>query len=261
MKMRLSRGRWLAESDDSEAPPVVLINEFAARTYWPDEDPLLARVRIAGAWRRVVGVVADTRHFGLDRSDRPAMYFPYAQLALRSMYLVVRTESPPGDFAVPLQRAIAEIDPGMALSDVRPLGDIVSATVATPRVTTGLFAVFALAALALAAIGLYGVLSYTVGLKVREIGIRMALGADRGAVVKMVLRESGALLLVGVVVGALLSLAAARAAGALLFGLSPADPVVLAKAVVALVAVAAFASYVPAERAARIDPMRALRED
>jgi putative ABC transport system permease protein len=261
MKMRLSRGRWLGKTDDVEAPPVVLINEFAARSYWPNEDPLLARVRIGGSWRQVVGVVADTRHFGLDRSDRPAMYFPYAQLPLRWMNVVVRTESDPESFVEPLRRAVAEIDPQMALANVRPLEDIVSATVATPRATTGLFAVFALAALALAAIGLYGVLSYSVGLKVREIGIRMALGAGRGDVLRSTVGQGARLLLLGALIGLAVAFLLSRLLASMLFGVSPTDPALFLAAFGVLAFVAVLACYLPARRAARVDPIVVLRHE
>jgi putative ABC transport system permease protein len=259
MKMRLSRGRWILESDDTEAPPVVLINETAAREYWPNDDPLLSRVRMGGDWRQVVGVVADTRHFGLDRSDRPAMYFPYAQAPLRSMSLVVRTASDPESLTVPLSRTIAEIDPEMALADVRPLEEVVSATIATPRVTTSLFAVFALAALALAAIGLYGVLSYSVGLRVREIGIRMALGARRSDVLRRIVGQGVLLIGIGTALGLGVAFLLSRLLASLLFGTSPTDPELFLVALLALVAVAVLACYLPARRAARVDPIVVLR--
>jgi putative ABC transport system permease protein len=259
MKMRLSRGRWILESDDAEAPPVVLVNETAAREYWPNDDPLLSRVRIGGKWRQVVGVAADTRHFGLDRSDRPAMYFPYAQSPLRSLNLVVRTASDPGSFAVPLRRAVAEVDPEMALADVRPLEEVVSATIAAPRVTTSLFAVFALAALALAAIGLYGVLSYSVGLRVREIGIRMALGAGRGEVLRRTVGQGVLLIGIGTALGLGVAFVLSRLLASLLFGTSPTDPELFLVALLVLVAVGVLACYLPARRAARVDPIVVLR--
>jgi putative ABC transport system permease protein len=259
MRMRLSRGRLLRESDDAEAPPVVLVNEVAVRSYWPNDDPLLSRVRIGGAWRQVVGVVADTRHFGLDRSDRPAMYFPYSQLPLRSMNLVVRAASDPESLAVPLRRAVSELDPQMALADVRPLEEVISGTVETPRVTSVLFAVFALSALALAAIGLYGVLSYSVGSRVREIGIRMALGARSGDVLRQTVGQGVLLLGLGAAVGLGVAFVLSRLLASMLFGVSPTDPWLFLAAFAVLAAVAILACYLPARRAARVDPIVVLR--
>ncbi len=259
MRMRLSRGRFLRESDDAEAPPVVLVNELAARSYWPNDDPLLSRVRIGGAWRQVVGVVEDTRHFGLDRSDRPAMYFPYAQLPLRSMNLVVRAASDPESLAAPLRGAVAEIDPRMAISDLRPLEEVISGTVATPRVTSVLFAVFALSALALAAIGLYGVLSYSVGSRIREIGIRMALGAKRGDVLRQTVSEGVLLLGLGTAIGLGVAFVLSRLLASILFGVSPTDPWLFLTAFALLAMVTVLACYLPARRAARVDPIVVLR--
>jgi putative ABC transport system permease protein len=259
MRMRLSRGRFLRESDDAEAAPVVLVNELASRSYWPNEDPLLSRVRIGGAWRQVVGVVEDTRHFGLDRSDRPAMYFPYAQLPQRSMNLVVRAGSDPESLAIPLRRAVSEIDPQMALADLRPLEEVISGTVATPRVTSALFAVFALSALALAAIGLYGILSYNVGSRVREIGIRMALGANRADVLRQTVGQGVLLLGLGTAIGLGVALAISRVLSSVLFGVSPTDPWLFLAAFAVLAAVTLLACYLPARRAARVDPLVVLR--
>lgn len=216
-------------------------------------------MRIGGAWRQVVGVVEDTRHFGLDASDRPAMYFPYAQLPLRSMNLVVRTASDPESFAEPLRRVVSQIDPQMALADLRPLEEVISGTVETPRVTSALFAVFALSALALAAIGLYGVLSYSVGSRVREIGIRMALGAGRGDVLRQTVGQGVVLLGLGTAVGLGVAFVLSRLLASMLFGVSPTDPWLFLGAFAVLAGVTIFACYLPARRAARVDPIVVLR--
>ena len=261
MRMRLSRGRFFRESDDAEGTPVVLVNEVAVRSYWPNDDPLLSRVRIGGAWRQVVGVVADTRQFGLDRSDRPAMYFPYSQLPQRSMNLVVRTASDPDSLALPLRRVVSTIDPQMALANVRPLEEVISATVETPRVTSVLFAGFALSALALAAIGLYGVLSYSVGSRVREIGIRMALGARAGDVLRQTVGQGVLLLGLGAAMGLGVAFVLSRLLASMLFGVSPTDPGLFLGAFAVLGAVAILACYLPARRAARVDPIVVLRSE
>jgi putative ABC transport system permease protein len=187
------------------------------------------------------------------------MYFPYAQLPLRSMNLVLRTASDPESFAEPLRRVVSEIDPQMALGNVRPLEDVISGTVETPRATSVLFAVFALSALALAALGLYGVLSYSVGSRVREIGIRMALGAGRVDVLRSTVGQGLSLLGLGIAVGLGIAFLLTRLLGSMLFGVSPTDPWLFLAAFAVLAAVAILACYLPARRAARVDPLVVLR--
>ena len=147
MRMRHARGRLFRTGDDADAPPVVLINEAAAARYWPNEDPLLSTVRFGGASRRVVGVVLDTKHFGLDQAARPAMYFPYAQLPMRFMNLLVRASGSPEDLAPAVRSAVWDIDPGLAVANVTTMDAVVAETVAEPRVVTTLLVVFALSAL------------------------------------------------------------------------------------------------------------------
>jgi putative ABC transport system permease protein len=261
MKMKLVRGRFFRESDDAEAPPVVLINETAVARYWRNQDPLASRVQIGREWRQVVGVVADTKHFGLDREDRPAMYLPYDQIPLRSANLVLRASpgTPPESLAAPMRDAIREIDPELALADVAPLEDIIARTVAAPKVTTTLFAVFAAVALGLAAIGLYGVMSYTVGQTTHEIGIRMALGARAQDVLRATVGRGMRLIALGAGIGLTASLLLSRLLSSLLFGVTTTDPMAFVAAVVVLALVAFVSCFLPARRAARVDPIVALR--
>jgi putative ABC transport system permease protein len=259
MKMRLVRGRWFSDADDAAAPPVVLVNETAVQRYWPHQDPLLSRVRMGGAFRQVVGVVADTKHFGLDQAARPAMYFPYAQLPLRVISVVVRTEGEPSSIAGSLRAAVREIDPGLAVSNLAPMQEVIARTVAAPRVTTTLLAVFALSALLLSAIGLYGVMSYAVGRKTHEIGIRMALGARQEDVLRWSVGLGMKLLAVGAGLGITAALVLSRFMKSLLFGVAATDLAAFAVAVFVLASAALLASYLPARRAARVDPVVALR--
>jgi putative ABC transport system permease protein len=259
LRMKLVRGRFFEEREDAAAPPVVLINETAAERYWPNADPLLSRVRIGGAWRSVVGIVADTRHFGLDREDRPAMYFPYRQLPLRSLGLLVRSRIEPESLASGVKGVLLEIDPEMALSDVSTLEDALSADVASPRMTMALVSVFALLAASLAAIGLYGVLSYHVGQKSHEIGIRMALGAGASEVLRSTVGRGMMLLASGTALGLAAAVSFSRFLSSLLFGVEATDPTAFLAATVVLAVVAFLASYLPARRAARVDPVEALR--
>jgi putative ABC transport system permease protein len=189
------------------------------------------------------------------------MYFPYPQLPLRFTNLVVRTEGEPTALTPSVRRAVAEIDPTLALANVASMREVLSDTVAAPRVITTLLAVFALSALALAAIGLYGVMSYTVGQRRQEIGIRMALGAKAGDVVRWVVGHGMLLLVIGAALGLAFSLALSSFLESLLFGISATDPTTFLVGAVVLAAVALVACYVPARRAASVDPVVALRHE
>lgn len=240
---------------------MVLVNETAVARYWRNEDPLASRVQIGRAWRQVVGVVGDTRHFGLDREDRPAMYLPYDQIPLREANLVLRASFPtsPESLAAPVRDAIREIDPELALANVAPLEQVISRTVAAPRVTTTLFAVFAGVALGLAAVGLYGVMSYTVGQTTHEIGIRMALGAKAQDVLRATIGRGMRLIALGAGIGLVASLLLSRFLSSLLFGVTATDPTAFVAAVLVVGLVAFVACFLPARRAARVDPLVALR--
>jgi predicted permease len=261
-------GRDLGERDTASSVHVAIVNESFARTYLGGQDPLRQSFQIQeppGAPRpqyQVVGVVKDTKYFDLREPFKPIAYLAAAQETQPDAFLqaVIRTAQGPSALAPAVTRSVASVHPLIALR-FETMSSQVRRTLQSEALMAALTGSFGVLAGVIAAIGLYGVMSYLVARRRNEIGIRMALGADRAAVVRMVLRESGALLVAGVVAGALLSLAAARTASALLFGLGPGDPVTMIKAVAALAMVAALASYVPAQRAARIDPMRALRED
>ena len=259
MKMRLVRGRWFHEGEDMEAPPVVLVNETAALRYWPNDDPLHSRVRVGREWRRVVGIVADTKHFGLDQDVRPAMYFPFEQLPLRFMSLVVRAEGDPALLVSSVRSAVWDVDRTLAVAGVATMAQIISGTVASPRAVTTLLAVFALSALLLVSIGLYGVMSYTVGQRTREIGIRMALGAKAGDIVIWTVGRGMLLLAVGGGIGIAAALVATRYMASLLFSVPATDATAFVVSLVVLALSALAACYVPARRASRTDPIVALR--
>ncbi len=261
MKMRHARGRLFRDGDDAEAPQVVLINEAAAARYWPNEDPLLSTVRFGGASRRVVGVVFDTKHFGLDQAARPAMYLPYAQLPMRFMNLLVRTSGSPEDLAPTIRSAVRDIDPGLAVANVTTMDAVLADTVAEPRVVTTLLVVFALSALALAAIGLYGVMSYTVRQRTHEIWIRMALGANASDVLGWSVSRGMLLMAVGAVLGLASAFGLTRFMESLLFWVARTDALTFTVGPAVLAVVALLASYLPARRAARVDPVLALRHE
>ena len=259
MKMRLARGRGFLATDDGEAAPVVVVNETAAARYWRNEDPLLASVRIGGEVRRVVGVVADTKHFGLDASDRPAMYFPYAQLPLRFMNLLVRASDAPESLVGPVRNVVFEIDPELAVANVTTLGDVIAKTVAPPRIVATVLGFFAAVAALLAAIGLYGVMSESVRQRTHEIGIRMALGASSNNVLGWAVGKGMLLLAIGATVGLVGAFFVTRFMESLLFGVERTDLLSFLAGPIVLTLTALAACYLPARRAAHVDPVIALR--
>ncbi len=265
----LKRGRLFSAADVWSAPQVVMLSESAVRKYFPTEDPLGRNITIGWTYderrRRaggtVVGVVGDVKDAGLDAEARPEIYLPYAQMGLDSMTVVVRGALPAASFSRAVEDVVHDLDANLAVANVKTLDQIVSASVADRRFYMLLIGVFAAAALILAAVGIFGVMSYSVTQQTREIGIRMALGAGRGDVVRMVLHHAGLLIFAGVVIGVGLALAAGRALSSMLFDLSPRDPATLVVVSTVLGSIAFLASYLPARRATRIDPVQALRAD
>jgi putative ABC transport system permease protein len=265
----LKRGRLFTPSDVMNAPQVVLLSESAVRKYFPTEDPLGRNIKIGWTFdegrRRaggtVVGVVGDVKDAGLDAAARPEIYLPYAQMGLEDMTVVVRGDLPASSLSRSVEDAVRDLDANLPVANMKTLDQIVSASVADRRFYMLLIGLFAAVALVLAAVGIFGVMSYAVTQQTREIGIRMALGADRRDVVRMVLRHAGLLILSGLVVGVGLALAAGRALSSMLFDLSPGDPATLAAVAALLATIALVASYLPARRATRIDPVIALRAE
>ncbi len=260
VRVPLLEGRRFTDSDTTTAPPVVIVSRAAARTFWGTEDPIGKIVRKAVDTRDylVVGVVGDVRNLSLD-SELPTLYLPSGFRTWPSMDVVVR---PTGDVAsvmAAVRAKVRALDPNLALSNVRPMTEWVSASAAQPRLNAVLLAVFAIVALAVAAIGTYGVLAYSVSQRSREIGLRMALGADRRTVLRLIVREGLTSAVPGIGAGALAAVALSRLVGSLVFGVSPRDPLTYIAVVAVLGAVAVTACVVPARRAAQVDPMIALR--
>jgi putative ABC transport system permease protein len=260
------QGRTLTQEDTATSVPVALVSETMARRLWPGDDALGKRFRLGGGlpgqerpWRTVVGVVADVRRKGLDIESEPAFYVPYAQFPLPFMTLTVRTTGDPAASVSAVRREIAALDPDQAVFGVATMESLVNDSMGVRRFATFLLGLFAAVALALAAIGIYGVISYGVSQRTHEIGVRMALGAQSGDVVRLVVGQGLGLSVAGVVVGLGLAYAMTRLLSGLLFGVSATDPTTFAATAGLLVAVAIVASAVPAWRAARVDPTRALR--
>ncbi|HWS54894.1 MAG TPA: ABC transporter permease [Pyrinomonadaceae bacterium] len=265
MGMRLTQGRGFGEQDKPDAPPVVIVSEAMARRFWPNQDPLGKRIKSGSLsaptpWVEVVGVVNDVRQFELNAEPRPQMYVPYEQpVFFRPSNLVVRTEVEPGSLAATVRQTVWEVDKDQPVSNISTMEEVLSDSIARQRFSMLLLAVFAGVALLLAAVGIYGVMSYTVAQRTHEIGIRMALGAQKRDVLKLAVGQGLKLVLVGVVIGLVASLALTRVMSSLLFGVSATDPATLVVISLVLIGVALLASYIPARRAAKVDPMIALR--
>ena len=269
MGIRLMRGRGFAGTDDWNSPQVVLINEAAVRKFFPSEDPIGRRITLG--WGRgpnvppnggeVVGIVGNVKHFGLDQVEEPEIYIPHGQQPVGGMTFVVRTAVPPVTIAEAVRREVRALDPSLPVVSVQPLADVVARSISQPRFYMLLLAIFASVALALASIGIFGVVSYAVAQRTREMGIRIALGASRERVLRMVLGNAMRLAIIGVVVGLAATFALSRALATLLFDLSPTDPLTFAVVGMGLTAVALLASWLPAARATRVDPVVALRAE
>jgi putative ABC transport system permease protein len=261
MGIPLLRGDPLPDQLTGGAPVPMLISETAARRSWPGEDPI-GQVLDAG-WTSVVvtGVVGDVRQLGLAEEARPAVYLPQLVAPRLLATLAVRTAGDPAALAAPIRQAIHELDPNQPLRSVATLSGVLSESIARDRFFTLLFGIFGGLALVLAAVGIYGVLAYSVGQRTREIGVRMALGARTTDVLRMVV--GGGMLLVGagVVLGTAAALLLTRVLQSQLYGISATDPLTFAAALAFLGAVALLASYLPARRATRVDPMVALRAE
>jgi putative ABC transport system permease protein len=260
----LQEGRRFAETDREDAPAVVIINEAAARNYWPNGNAIGQRLQIDGPpWRTVVGVVGDVRHEGLDAEWKPELYLPYAQLPYpnRVMTLVVRTIGEPMNLTAAVRKAVSSTDSGLPLYRIETLEHIVDASLGQPRLRAILLAAFAIVALTLASIGLYGVMSCLVSQRTREFGIRAAVGATSQDLMGLVLERSLALVLVGLALGLLSAAGLQHFVRSLLFGVAPYDVLTFSAVPVLLVTVALVASYLPARKAAAIDPIDALRSE
>ncbi len=262
--IRLLRGRLLDESDGADSPKVALVSESLARKYWGERDPIGGRIKLwgldsDGPWWTVVGVVGDVRHFGLEAETKPILYLPNTQRTVRRMAIVVRAEADPAAMANVVSRQVFALDPEQPVSHMKTMERLISTSAAGPRFRTLLIGLFAGLAILLAAVGLYGVISYTIGQRTREIGIRMALGASPGNVLSLVVRQGMTLALGGLALGLCASWALTRLIKDFLFNVSATDPATFAAIAAMLACVALLACYLPARRAMKVDPMVALR--
>jgi putative ABC transport system permease protein len=266
MGIPLLAGRLFDQHDVMSAPRVTLISKAMARTYFPNQDPIGKQLVFAfhgdkAIPREIVGIVDDVRDMSLGREPGPMMYVPNAQSPLWGVVLVVKSNLSESDVASVIRAEVVKIDKDLPVSDVAAMPDIMEASVAQQRFRTFLLGLFAAIALLLAATGIFGVISYSVSRRTHEIGIRVALGASRGAILRMILRETLTLTIVGLAIGVPCALAASHLIGHLLFGVSANDPLTLAAVAFMLAAVAILAGYAPARRAMRVDPLVALRHE
>jgi len=264
MGISLVRGRYFNDSDSGDAPPVAIIDESLAQTYWPNQDPIGKRLHQGGSqpnphWATVVGVVRHVRNRTLEARSRVEVYWPEYQNPSSAMTLAIHTAGSPMDLAPTVQRIVSSIDPNLPIYRVRTMTEVMGESVARRRLALILLAVFAGLALLLASIGIYGVASYSVVQRCLEIGVRMALGAGRSQVLRMVLVEGMTTIAIGLVLGLLLAMVLTRSIRGLLFAVQPADPLALAGAALLLLVAALLAILIPALRATRVNPVVALR--
>ncbi len=269
MQIPLVRGRLLTDADTSDALRVAVVDRDFANRFWPNEDPIGKRIAVQAIaksnppipqWCTVVGVVGHVKHYGPDVEGREQAYFPLAQLSFaRTMYLAVRTTLEPASVTSAIRQQVLAVDRNMPIYEVSTMDQLLSNSVVQPRLNLTLLVAFAAIALVLAAVGIYGVMAYTVTQRTHEIGIRMALGAQGEDVLKQVLGEGARLAALGLGLGLVGSLVAMRLITTMLFGVKPTDPLTFAAVAVVLASVALAACYIPARRATRVDPLTALR--
>jgi len=264
MGITLVKGRDFNERDTAESAKVTIVDERLAREYWPNSDPIGQRIRFGPPednepWHTIVGVVSEVRHERLDASTRESVYLPFAQMPIGRSSLAIRTSGRPESLISVVRSQVRDLDPDLPISHAMPMKDVVAISVWQPRLYTALFGVFAAVALILATVGIYGVMSYAVTQRTREIGLRMALGAERKDVLKLVVGQGVVLAGFGVGAGLVTAVGLTRLMSSLLFGVTATDPITFGAVSVLLTGVALGACFVPARRAAKVDPMVALR--
>jgi putative ABC transport system permease protein len=259
----LIRGRFFTEADNADAPLVIIVNQTFAKKFWPNEDAVGKRIVMGGMspdpkWITIVGIVGDIRHAALDVEPKPEMYVPFAQDPYKSMIFAVRGAQDPRNLASAIRSQIQSIDPGLPLANIRTFDAVIAESVAPRRLSVVLLGVFAAVAVLLATVGIYGVMSFLVVQRTHEIGVRMALGAQRADVMRLVIGRALKLIAIGTAIGLLMALFSTRALQALLYRVSAVDLPTFFFVAFVLGLVALAASYLPAQRATRSDPMVAL---
>ncbi len=259
------RGRSFTEQDQGNTPGVVIVNEALANRYWPNEDAIGKRLgsfeEVPGKqkWLEIVGVVGNVRHKAIEMEVMEEVYFPYKQSPGNFMNLVVRTTSDPASMVPAIRSQVLSVDKDQPVSDIMTMDQRVAKSVAAKRFVMFLLGAFSILALGLASVGIYGVMAYLVTQRTQEIGVRMALGAQKRDVLKLVVRKGMALAIIGAAIGLVASLALTRLMRSLLFEVTPTDWLTFVTASTVLLIAALLASYIPAHRATKVDPLTALR--
>jgi putative ABC transport system permease protein len=266
MRIPLKSGRTFKDSDTADSLPVMVINQAAARKFFPNEDALGKHIKQAwpespGPWREIVGVVGDVRQNGLDADQLAEIYLPHTQETWNSMTIVIRTFVPPASMLPAARAAIQEIDKELPISAVHTMDEYLAQSLGQRNFTMMLLGIFAGMALLLAGVGIYGVIAYSLSQRIQEIGIRMALGARRADVVRLMVGEGMATAAVGILLGLAAAFLLTRLTASLLYGVGAYDPLSFGLVCVVIVTVAMVASFVPAYRATRVDPLAALRQE
>ncbi len=261
MRIPFVHGRDFDERDQEGARGVVIINETMARRYWPGGDALGRRLKLTKDWLEIVGIAKDVKNRSLSEAPQPFLYLPLLQDYRSNMILVARTAIEPEKMSQSIRAEVAALDPEIPIFDFKTLEDHVGISLYLQRMAATLLSIFGLLALSLAAVGLYGVMAYTVSQRTRELGIRISVGAKQGDVLKLILGQGLTLAVIGMIGGLITALAVTRLSAHLLYGISAADPVTFTGIAALLFGVALAASYFPARRATRVDPMIALRMD
>jgi predicted permease len=268
MQIPLLQGRDFSERDEMNSQPVMIVNQAFAQKFFPEEQILGKRLKPGAAngtpggppWREIVGVVGNMKLYATDREMDPQMYLPAGQLKTWCcLYTVVRTSLDPTSLGASVQHIVSEMDKDIPVTQVRTMKELMALQLSQPRFAMVLVSTFAALALVLTLVGLYGVMTRAVGRRTREIGVRMALGAQRASVLKMILRDAAIMLLCGITIGMVSAMASASILKNMLYGIGPRDPIVMAMVCAGIAFVGLLAAYVPARRAAGVDPMVALR--
>ena len=261
MGIPILSGRSFMDYDDSEGAPVIIVNQQFANRFWPDENPIGKIVQTAGESREVVGVVPTGKYFSLGEEPSDFMYFTQSQLWSFPMTIHLRTAGNPESFAPLIRREIQRLDAAMPVADLRTMTNALGVSLFPARLGGATLGIFGILGMILAAVGIYSVMAYTVSQRTREIGIRVALGADTGNVIGMVIKKGMTLVGIGVILGGGAALGASRLMGNLIYGVNTMDPLTFLGVPGMLCAVALLATFLPARKAASVDPMKALRAD
>jgi predicted permease len=267
MGIPLLQGRFFTTADQKQSTPIVVINHAMAQKYWPGVDAVGKRMsfhddpKTDSDWLRIVGVVGDVKDQPNSPAAEPAFWWPENQAPQPDMSVAIRTSSDPRQAIDELRQAVRQLDPGLAVADIKLMNEVADSSISTPRFIFALVGLFAGLAILLAAIGAYGVISYTVGQRASEFGLRVALGAQRRDLLQMVLAQSAKLAIPGALIGVILAMSLSRVVRGLVYQVSPTDPVIITAVVLLVLFIALLASYIPARRAAATDPMTSLRTE